>query len=105
MSGAPHPPSAPPSAIGSPAAPSQAATSATANAAQKASPTVLKTLPPLRSIPDLSAASWSASDSDIEPGSDSHLRVLPSMSVKRKTRVSLSVKAIGSPAAGSMPPP
>src|SRR5262245_49081747 len=67
------------------------ARSAVGKAAQKASPMVLKTTPPLVSIAARRRASWRARARRIASGCSSHRRVLPSMSVKRNVIVPLGI--------------
>src|SRR5215211_5148473 len=63
------------------------ASGAVGKAAQKASPTVLKTKPPRSSMASLRISSWRASTSDMASGLLSQSLVEPSMSVKRKVTV------------------
>src|SRR5262245_45116060 len=59
--------------------------------AQKASPMVLNTTPPLVSMAARRSASWRAKAMRIMSGCSSHKRVEPSMSVKRKVMVPLGM--------------
>jgi hypothetical protein len=65
----------------------ETASAAIANAAQKASPTVLKTYPFALTIPSRISSSCRASAVRIVSGCASHNLVLPSMSVNRKVTV------------------